>query len=72
MAEVLHLKLGALVHGLAGFGAVSDTEKTLYSQFTCYSMRVFIFQNSQGVSFDLCILYYNLRNRNGQANSGKI
>lgn len=30
MAEVLHSKLGALVHGLAGFGAVSDTEKKMY------------------------------------------
>lgn len=71
MAEVLHLKLGALVHGLAGFGAVSDTEKTLYSQVTRYSMRGFIFQNSQGVSFYLCMFCYNLYNRNGQANFGK-
>lgn len=68
VAEVLHSKLGALVHGLAGFGAASDTEKTLYYQFTCDSLRVLIFQNPQGVS----VYLYNLQNTTGQTNFGKI
>lgn len=63
VAEVLHSKLGALVHGLAGFGAVSDTEKNpLYYQFTCDSIRVLIFQNPQGASFYL----YNLQTEHGR------
>lgn len=70
VAEALHLKLGALVHGLAGFGAVSDREKTC-SQFTCYSMRDLTFQNSQRVSFYLYTSYYIIQNRNRQTDNIK-
>lgn len=63
VAEALHSELGALVHGLAGFGGVSNTEKNpLYYQFTCDSMRVLTFQNPQGASFYL----YNLQTEQGR------
>lgn len=68
VAEVLHSKLGALVHGLAGFGAVSDTEKKKVLIVYMWFNESFNFSKST----ESLILLVQPTNRKGQTNFGKI